>query len=138
MSNKASTFFPEYRLRARYGNRDIRFSHKVMGEEFSTRIPRLGITETQKAVLQWASVHTPPVVWVSHGAPIPPDREYWNDPTARHRHFTPYAMAVARVYCLGEASWRTVKVYFCHIELHESNASRTVHSRTKGCEVVEV
>ncbi len=137
MSEKIRTFFPKYQLRAR--DRDF-CSKKALvfrnreGASFLTTIPLFGITETQKVILEWLKRHeAPPVISVSHGKLTAPDRGSFPQADELHRWYFPYAMAVAMAHCLGETVPRTLKVYFCNVELHESAAFNRVatHSRSK-------
>lgn len=133
LSNKVSTYFPNYQLRPRgsslrpgstYFNHDDTY--------FVVKVPIFGATETQKAALRWASFKTPPVICVSHEKPGDPDIGPFGDPSENHRTYTPYAMAIATLECLGEKTPRRVKVYFCDIELHEDNAYAHIHARSIG------
>ena len=137
MSKKASTYFPNYRLlrkKDRVSQNTIIFEHA--GIYFTTKTPLLGATETQKIAMKWAELETPPVICVRHEAPTAPDKEVFAYPGQDlHIHIFPYAMVVATLEGLGEDKPRRIKIYFCDQELHEDNAHRHAHTRTKGTHV---
>lgn len=145
MSKKVSTFFPGYQLRE-FRDQEYTFGKTLTfrdreGTPFSTKTPMLGMTETQKVVLNWLWwKNAPPVISVSHEKPTAPDKAPFADPKELHRSFCPYAMAVATVQCLGEARPRILKVYFCDVELHEGARPNipATHSRSKGTYVIAV
>jgi len=138
MSNKVRVFYPKYQLRQHccdlVSERSVKFRyHNVL---FVTSVPFFGATETQKAVLEWASWRTPPVICIKHEKPIASDREVFQDPNELHRIFSPYAMAIATLECLGEEKPRQIKVYFCTIALHEHNEHHKIDSHSQGTFVV--
>lgn len=140
MSKKQSVYYPSYQLRPtnyRPRSSEIPFFLKHDGVYFVTKKPFFA-TETVKAVLDWASYSTPPVVFVSHEKPVASDRGGFSDPNELHRHYYPYAMSVATIACLGEVCSRIVKVYFCDVELHEENLHATKHERYKGAYVMAI
>lgn len=100
-----------------------------------------GITETQKEVLRhlwWQG--TPPVISISHESPVKPDQEFLRFPGRDPHHtYRPYAMAVATVECLGQAS-RKFKVYFCNVEVHQDATWNTpaVHGKYKEARILEI
>lgn len=133
MSKKVSAYYPSYQLR--HGSfqvrpRDIFFSHA--GISFVTKVPLFGATETQKVALSWANCSTPPVICVKHEAPTAPDKKSFRDPVELHRTYYPYAMAIVTLECLGEATPRKIKIYFCDMALHEDNAFGHTHTKSKG------
>lgn len=135
---KTSTFFPKYQL----GHLCARSAHSCcfrhLGMHFVTKCPAFGMTETQKSALQWAHHVTPPVVCISHEAPSAPDRQFIKDPNRANRVFKPYAMALATIECLGEPTPRQIKVYFCHIDLHESNQLRDTLTSLQGVYITPI
>ena len=140
MSKKISTYFPNYQLRTDLeglvlGDNTIWFRHQ--DTYFLCRIPMLGMTKTQKCALRWFMWKVP-VISISHERPTEPDRpkQFFTDPDELHRHYCPYAMAVARVKLMGEETPRKIKIYFCDVELHEENQFQHKHSRGKGVYIV--
>ena len=137
MSNKTSTYFPWYQMRPEIDGKRLRQSHvyfRYRDLYFIGKIPLLGITETQKSVLQYLSGRSnPPVISISHEAPRKPDSSegHFNDPETLYRHFYPYSVAIANVQVMGEETPRRFKVYFCNLEYHEENVTRHQHSRSK-------
>lgn len=146
MSRKVSTYRPSYRLVRFYdldsiqaGAEDWRFVHD--GYWFVARLSRFqGATATQVAAMNWASGKTPPVMSVSHEKPGEPDGNGGKPLSdgCYHRHYSPYAMAVVTLDCLGEAKPRKVKVYFCNIYYHEHNAFANIDSKSRGPFVVPI
>lgn len=144
MSKKVSVFYPKYRLLTLPGDRLA--ENKVVfrgpqGEEFVAELLMFGVTQTQKVALKWLSWQRPllpPVVSISHQKPTAPDKGPFRNPDELHRHYTPYAMAVATAELLGEKKPRNLKIYFCDVELHEAAKWNTVaiHSKHKGTYVV--
>lgn len=115
MSKEVRKYFPEYRINSSGGSGLPEVDFRYGGVYFVARLPLFGATETQKAVVEWASWSLPPVMWVSHKKPTSPDRDWFNDPSEPCRQYTPYAMAIATLQCLGETATRRVKIYFCDV-----------------------
>lgn len=117
-------FFPNYRISS--GARPVASDKKVVfkhqGAFFTSNMPLLGATETQKAVLRWASWNNlPPIMSVEHDKPTKPDKDRFVDPNEFHRAYHPYAMAIATAEILGDHAPKRFKVYFCNVVLHEEN-----------------
>lgn len=138
MSKKASTYYPQYSLDGkRSGKKSLIFKHQ--GVHFYWQIPLLGPTQTQREVMQFAYGRgLPPVIFVCHESPVSTDRMGFIDPYEAHRSYSPYAIAVASVHCVGEEKPRTFEVLFCDIEFHEHNADRHVDESYRGVYVKEV
>ena len=140
MSKKTSTYFPNYQLRTDlkgmvHDDNTLWFCHQ--NTYFLCRIPMLGMTETQKHAL-WYFMWKAPVISILHERPTEPDlpKQFFTDPKELHRHYCPYAMAIATVQLMGEETPRRIKIYFCDVELHEENLLQHKHSRDKEVYIV--
>lgn len=140
MSKKVSTYFPTYQLRGAVSGDELVFCDQE-GNSFSTKIPVLGMTETQKFALKvmcWRAM--PPVVSISHRKPdtLDPRKDQFPDPKEPHRTYFPYAVVTATVQCLGEEGARELKMCFCNVEYHEDAKGNTParHARDKEVYVV--
>ncbi len=127
--SKQAVFHPNYQLHVepkyRTCSRELRFRHGNV--TFITKTPLFGASETQKAALEWASQSTPPVICVKHGKPTAPDKGPFGCPHDPHRHYSPYAMAIATLECLGETTPRTIKIYFCDGSVHQEDSHHKIH-----------
>lgn len=133
MSQKIRKFYPEYRL----GRGDELVSNRTAtfyfgGVFYTTSLPLFGATETQKAVIRWATATlTPPVMSVSHDAPRSSDVDKIHpNPQWLHLRYFPYAMTDAEVHCLGESAPRKVRVYFCRSEAWNPETQQMFRSKT--------
>jgi hypothetical protein len=140
--SKKSMFFPRYKLVAESG--DSLAKNKAVfnwkGISFCTKFPIFCVTESQKAALRWLSSHkSAPVMVVSHGKPVEPDKEFLVDPDELHRHFYPYAMTDVTALSI-DGGKHLLRVYFCNIELHESAryGVRETHAKDKGVYIVNM
>jgi hypothetical protein len=140
MSQKSSRkYFPNYQIRRNSCFADsglIEFQYG--GVFFTTKMPLFGATQTQKAIMQWASLHdVPPVISVWHEAPVASDRAPFHpDLHWLHKSYAPYAMAMATLDCLGEAEPRRVKVYFCNSANWDPDTKTMFHG--KAVDIVPV
>jgi hypothetical protein len=134
--SRTSTYSPDYQLRRECpGIGKNAFAYQDV--YFVPKVSLFGATESQKVALRWAASHrTPPVIRMVHERPETPDKKWFRDPQELRCSYDPYAMVTVTLECLGEKTSRKIKIYFCNVEYHESNAHRQDHSKSKGTYVV--
>lgn len=132
MSNKPSTFFATYQIRStppteRESSRG-RLCYEHQGFWYFFVAPLLGMTETQKVVLERVSItqRKVPVVSISHEKTTTPDRPSFRERINPYTTYYPYAMTVATVAFLDGTS-QVFRVYFCDGETHEHNFWTQMH-----------